>query len=70
MISRIRKDENQVCRKDLNGQFKCPSNEPAGSALLAIPKWPKGYSYRGLSVNPSVLIKTSGEFLNPNETVR
>ena len=64
MISRTRKDGNEFCRKNSNGEFKCPSNEPAGTgtAVLAIPKWPKGYSYRGLSLRPSLLIKTSGEF--------
>ena len=62
MISRTRKDGNQFCRKNFNGEFECPSKELAGTAVLAIPKWPNGYSHRGVSIRPSVLIKTSGEF--------
>ena len=62
MISRTRKDSDHFCRKNLNGEFKCPSKEPTGTAVLAIRKWPNGYSYRGISVRPSVLIKTSGDF--------
>ena len=51
MISRKRKEDGQICRKESNGEFKCPSNKPA-SVVLAIPWYPKSH--------PSLLIEPSG----------
>ena len=53
MISRKPKEDSQICRKVSNGEFECPSNEPA-SNVLAIPWYPKSH--------PSLLINPSGEF--------
>ena len=51
MISRKRKEDGQICGKESNGEFKCPSNKPA-SVVLAIPWYPKSH--------PSLLIEPSG----------
>ena len=53
MISRMPKEESQICRKVSNGKFECPSKEPA-SIVLAIPWYPDAH--------PSLLINPSGEF--------
>ena len=53
LLSKQRKEDSQICRKDPNGQFKCPSSEPV-STLLAIPTFPKSLS--------SILIQPSGNF--------
>ena len=53
MISRKPKEDGQICRKVSNGEFECPSNEPA-SNVLAIPWYPQSHS--------SLLINPSGEF--------
>jgi len=53
MISRKPKEDSQICRKVSNGEFECPSNEPA-STVLAIPWYPDHH--------PSLLINPSGKF--------
>ena len=53
MLSRQRKEDSRICRKDSSGQFKCPSDKQA-SILLAIPWYPKTQS--------SLLIEPLGNF--------
>ena len=53
LLSRQRKEDSRICRKDSSGQFKCPSDKQA-SILLAIPWYPKTQS--------SLLIEPSGNF--------
>ena len=57
LLSKLRKEDSQICRKDSNGQFKCPSKEPV-SMIMAIPWYPKSQS--------SLLIEPSGIFLEKN----
>ena len=51
LLSKQRKEDSKVCRKNPSGQFKCPANEPA-SIVMAIPWYPKTQS--------SLLIQPSG----------
>ena len=51
LLSRQRKEDSRICRKDSSGQFKCPSSEPV-SIILAIPWYPRTQS--------SLLIEPSG----------
>ena len=51
LLSKQRKEDSKICRKNPNGKFKCPANEPA-SILMAIPAWPETQS--------SLLIEPSG----------
>ena len=53
LLSRQRKEDSRICRKDSSGQFKCPSEEQA-MVLLAIPWYPQTQS--------SLLIEPSGKF--------
>ena len=54
LLSKQRKEDSKVCRKNSSGQFKCPANEPA-SIVMAIPWYPKTQS--------SLLIEPSGNWL-------
>ena len=51
LLSKQRKEDSKICRKNPSGQFKCPANEPA-SIVMAIPWYPKTQS--------SLLIEPSG----------
>ena len=39
-LSKQRKKDSKICRKNPSGQFKCPATEPA-SIVMAIPWYPK-----------------------------
>ena len=47
------KKDSKICRKVSNGEFECPSKEPASTAL-AIPWYSQSH--------PALLINPSGEF--------
>ena len=51
MLSRTRKQDNEVCRKKLDGSFQCPARKQF-SSVLAIPRFPSKYD--------SFLIESSG----------
>ena len=53
-LNKKRENENQICRKQSNGGFKCPSSEPP-SVVMAIPLYPL--------YEPSILIQSPGEFV-------
>ena len=54
MLSKQRKEDSKICRKNPSGKFKCPASEPA-SVVMAIPWYPKTQS--------SLLIEPSGNCL-------
>ena len=61
LLSRQRKEDSRICRKDSSGQFKCPSDKQA-SILMAIPWYPKTQS--------SLLIDPSGNFFQKKSALK
>ena len=53
-LNKKRDNENQICRKQSNGGFKCPSSKPP-STVMAIPWTPLNKA--------SILIQSPGEFV-------
>ena len=63
LLSKQRKEDRKVCRKNSSGQLKCPANEPA-SIVMAIPWYPKTQSSLLIEPSGNCLEKKSNQRLN------
>ena len=68
MLSKQRKEDSKICRKNPSGKFKCPASKPA-SVVMAIPLYPKTQSSLLIEPSGNCFIKKSDKNLIPYKTI-